>query len=359
MGARRGLSAAAAPDGVAEEHTSAAWRVDRPPPLSVVVSTFGRAGFLPALFAALEAQTVAAGSFELIVVDDASTDGTWEILGGLVAATVLPARALRLERNAGQGAGRNVGLTVTRGEVVAFTDDDCLPAPQWLERLTEPFGPAHGASPAVVSQGRTQAWPGDEDEAGAWARTVWVLRPTWLFETCNIAYRRADLVGVGGFPTSGDAPVGPHGRIVGEDAIAGWRVIESGAELVFAPEALVHHRHLPASFLDWLAEQRGRGCFPGLVNRSPHGRRALWRSWFLAPRSAAFDLAMVALLGALCSRRTRWLVGVAPWVLLALPEARSRKGRPAAVRLAQLFAGDSVGAVCLISASLRNRSVVL
>src|ERR1700739_843364 len=102
MGARRGLSAAAAPDGVAEEHTSAAWRVDRPPPLSVVVSTFGRAGFLPAVFAALEAQTVAAGSFELIVVDDASTDGTWEILRGLVAATVLPARALRLERNAGQ-----------------------------------------------------------------------------------------------------------------------------------------------------------------------------------------------------------------------------------------------------------------
>jgi cellulose synthase/poly-beta-1,6-N-acetylglucosamine synthase-like glycosyltransferase len=325
----------------------------------VVVSTYGRASFLPALFASLEAQTMPMASFELIVVDDASTDCTWEVLGDLVAATALPARALRLARNAGQGAGRNVGLAVARGEVVAFTDDDCVPSSRWLERLTEPFTAAPGASRAVVAQGQTEAWPNDADDAGAWARTVWVLRPTWLFETCNIAYRRTDLVGVGGFPSGGDAPVGPHGRIVGEDAIAGWHVVENGAELVFVPEALVHHRHLPASYLDWLAEQRGRGSFPGLVDRSPLGRRALWRSWFLAPRSAAFDVATVALVAALCSRRARWLIGIVPWVILALPEARSRSGRRAAVRLAQLFAGDSVGAAALVSASIRNRSVVL
>jgi cellulose synthase/poly-beta-1,6-N-acetylglucosamine synthase-like glycosyltransferase len=344
---------------VTEQQTSAAWSEDRPPPLSVVVSTYGRAGFLPSLFASLEAQTLPLASFELIVVDDASTDRTWETLGDLVAATVLPARALRLARNAGQGAGRNAGVAVARGEVVAFTDDDCLPTSSWLERLTEPFTSAPGAPPAVVAQGQTQAWPDDADGAGAWARTVWVLRPTWLFETCNIAYRRTDLVRVGGFPSGDDAPVGPHGRIVGEDAIAGWRVAENGAELVFVPEALVHHRHLPASYLDWLAEQRGRGSFPGLVDRSPLGRRALWRWWFLAPRTAAFDVATVALVGALSSRRARWLIGIVPWVILALPEARSRTGRRAAVRLVQLFAGDSVGAAALVSASIRNRSVVL
>lgn len=358
MGARRGLNATPT-EGVAEEHVSAAWRVDRPPPVSVVVSTYGRAGFLPALFASLEAQTVPSDSFELIVVDDASTDGTWETLADLMAATRLPARALRLACNSGQGAGRNHGLAVARGEVVAFTDDDCLPSSQWLERLTDPFDAATGAGRAVVVQGQTRAWPDDADEAGAWARTVWVLRPTWLFETCNVAYRRHDLDGVGGFPTGRDAPIGAHGRIVGEDAIAGWRVIESGAELVFAPDALVHHRHLPAGFLDWLSEQRGRGSFPGLVARSPLGRRALWRSWFLAPRSAAFDVAIVALLGAMHSRRARWLIGLGPWVLLALPEARSRKGRSTAVRLVQLFLGDSVGVVSLASASFRSRSLVL
>ena len=359
MGARRGLITAPASGAVTEEHTSAAWSEHRPPPLSVVVSTHERAGFLPALFASLEAQTMPADSFELVVVDDASTDNTWEVLGDLVASTALPARVLRLERNAGQGAGRNAGLAVARGEVVAFTDDDCLPSPRWLERLTEPFSSASEASPVVVAQGQTEAWPDDAETAGAWARTVWVLRPTWLFETCNIAYRRTDLVAVGGFPSGGDAPVGPHGRIVGEDAIAGWRVVENGAQLVFVPEALVHHRHLPASYLDWLAEQRGRGCFPGLVDRSPLGRRALWRSWFLAPRSAAFDVATVALVAAVCSRRARWLVGLVPWVILALPDARSRRGSPAAVRLAQLFAGDSVGAAALVSASVRTRSVVL
>lgn len=359
MGARRGLNAKPPADGVAEEHTSAAWRGDGQPPVSVVVSTYGRAGFLPALFASLEAQTIPTDSFELIVVDDASTDGTWETLTDLVAATRLRARALRLACNSGQGTGRNYGLAAARGEVVAFTDDDCLPSAQWLERLTDPFDAGAGAARAVVAQGETRAWPEDADHAGAWARTVWVLRPTWLFETCNVAYRRHDLVRVGGFPSGPDAPVGPHGRIVGEDAIAGWRVIESGAELVFAPEATVHHRHHPASYLDWLSEQRGRGSFPSLVARSPLGRRALWRSWFLAPRSAAFDVAIVALMGALRSRRARWLIGLGPWVLLALPDARSRKGRPAAVRLVQLFLGDSVGAFSLVSASIRSRSVVL
>lgn len=328
--------------------------------VSVVVSTYGRAGFLPALVAALEAQTLPPVSFELVVVDDASTDDTWEALGDLLAATALQAKALRLGRNAGQGGGRNAGLGVARGEVVAFTDDDCLPSSRWLERLIEPFRSTGGApGKHVVAQGQTEAWPGDADGAGAWDRTVWVLRPTWLFETCNVAYRRTDLVEVGGFPRRGDAPVGPHGRVVGEDAIAGWRVVENGAELVFVPEALVHHRHLPASYFAWLAEQRGRGCFPGLVDRSPLGRRVLWRWWFLAPRSAAFDVAGVALVGALCSRRTHWLLGVVPWVILALPEARSRAGRRPAVRLVQLFAGDLVGAAALMAGSIRNRSIVL
>jgi len=348
------------PDLVVDEGRSAAWPGEPAPDVSVVVPTCNRAGFLGDLVAALERQRMAPERFEVLIVDDASSDGTWEELTAYLGGTSLRMRALRHGANTGQGTARTTGLCAARGAVVAFTDDDCIPTPPWLERLTAPLLAAGDGSRApVVVQGRTVPWPDDEASAGAWSRTVWVLGPTWLFETCNVAYRRDDLVRVGGFPARGDAPVGPHGRLVGEDALVGWQVLDGGAQLQFVPEALVHHRHLPARYLDWLAEQRGRGVFPALVARSPHGRRALWHRWFLARRTAAFDLALVTAAAAAVSGRARWLVGCVPWVLVALPEAADRRGRHPALRLGQLALGDAVGFASLVAGSVRHRCLVL
>ncbi len=136
-------------------------------------------------------------------------------------------------------------------------------------------------------------------------------------------------------------------------------VIERGAQLRFEPGALVHHRHLPATYPEWLQDQRGRGAFPGLVRRSAVARRALWHRVFLAPRTAAYDLALVSLCLAAATRRWRWLCGVAPWVWLALPEAANRGGRHPLIRLAQLALGDHVGATAMAKASWRERSLVL
>lgn len=344
---------------LAAEVASPTWSTGPPPRASVVISTFSRSRFLRELFACLEAQTDSADSFEVVVVDDASADATWDTLTDLVARTPMRAKAVRLAANVGQGAGRNAALGLCRAEIVAMTDDDCLPAPGWLSALLEPFGTENATPKAVVVQGRTEAWTADAAGAGTWARTVWVLRPTWLFETCNIAYRRSDLLAAGGFPGRGDAPTGTHGRLVGEDALAGWRVVENGVDLVFEPDALVLHRHHPASYLEWLAEQRGRGSFPALVSRSPIGRRALWRGYFLAPRTAAFDSAVLGLVTGACTRRPRWLLLALPWVGLALKEARSRGGRSVPIRLLQLAGGDLVGAVSLSWQSIRSRSPVL
>jgi hypothetical protein len=211
----------------------------------------------------------------------------------------------------------------------------------------------------VIVQGRTVPWPTDADSAGPWARTVWVLRPTWLFETCNIAYRRKDLVAVGGFPGRAEAPATITGRPTGEDALLGWKVVDLGSRLVFEPEALVHHRNFTESYLDWLLEHRGKAVFPALVARNPLARRTLWARWFLAPRTAAFDLAVVGGLLWMATKRPHWAVSMAPWVWLALPEASQRGGAHPAVRLAQLALGDLVGFTSLVKGSLRSRSIVL
>jgi glycosyltransferase involved in cell wall biosynthesis len=180
---------------VADRVDSAAYARLAHPAVSVVVSTRGRARFLPGLLQALQAQQPVEGGFEVVVVDDASEDDTWPQLQQLAAGTSLALRAVRLAGHVGQGPGRTLGVLAARGEVVAFTDDDCLPSAAWLDRLTAPLR-ADGP-PALVCQGRTEAWPGDAGAAGAWARTIWVLRPTWLFETCNVAYRRQDVLAAG------------------------------------------------------------------------------------------------------------------------------------------------------------------
>jgi glycosyltransferase involved in cell wall biosynthesis len=337
-------------DEVASRHYD-----DAIPSCSVVVSTRDRGHMLPDLLGALERQH-GAPPFEVVVVDDGSTDATWDQLKAYAEHTPLALLACRLASSVGQGPGRNTGIARARGEIVAFTDDDCRPGPDWLARLTAPLlGQSKPA--AVVSQGRTVPPPG-EHGAGSWDRTVWVLRPTWLFETCNIAYRRADLQAVGGFPGRAHAPVGAGGKLVGEDALLGWRVMEAGADLVFVPDAEVHHVRHPGSYRQWLTGHWGRTVFPELVRRHGSARRALWARWFLSRRTAAFDMATMGVLLAGSTRRPAWLLLVAPWARLALREAADRGGDPA-IRLLQVGAGDAVGAAALVAGSIRSRRLVL
>jgi glycosyltransferase involved in cell wall biosynthesis len=328
------------------------------PIVSVVISTRGRSEFLAELLDALVSQDMGLDRFEVIVVDDGSKDHTWKVLEEGMDKHPLAMACLRLKHSVGQGAGRNLGVSVTRASLIAFTDDDCVPPPSWLSSLVAPFGSDPGSPRAVVVQGRTTPTEFDRASAGPWARTVWVLRPTWLFETCNIAYRRRDLDAVGGFPGRDEAPHNAAGKALGEDALLGWKVVANGAELVFAGDAEMHHRNHRAGYLEWLLDHRGRAVFPDLAARNPLARKALWHRWFLASRTAAFDAGLLSVLAALLTRRWRFLAGALPWVWMALPEAAQREGKHPVVRLTQIGAGDLLGAVALGKASIEHRTFV-
>ncbi len=106
-----------------------------PPEFSVVVPTFNRMDVLPEVLAALDAQT-GAPSFEVVVVDDGSTDGTADFLERLAASRLqsgknVPFRHLRQE-NRGPAAARNAGVEAAAGAWVAFLGDDTVPASGWL-----------------------------------------------------------------------------------------------------------------------------------------------------------------------------------------------------------------------------------
>ncbi len=275
------------------------------------------------------------------------------VLTGSVRSSPLRLAVVRAAENRGPAGGRNLGLQHTRGQLVAFTDDDCVPTPGWLDALREAaFGGAD------IVQGATRPRPADP-RTSAWDRTVEITDRTGLFETCNIAYRSEVLDRTGGFDDSGAVVGHRAARPFGEDADLGWRAERQGARFAFEPRALVHHRWLPGTYRGWLAERRQLGNFAALARRVPGFRDLLFARWFLTPASAAFDLALVATSASVATRHPLVLLGTLPWMVLRWPDARARPGRHPFVRLTQLAVGDVVGFVSLAEGSLRHRRLVL
>ena len=119
------------------------------PDVSVIVPAHDAAATLGRTLAALTAQRFD-GGFEIVVVDDASSDATAAV------AERAGAHVVRQARRAGPAAARNAGVAVARGELLAFTDADCEPAPSWLaagaaalgdaDLVTGPIAPAPGVA---------------------------------------------------------------------------------------------------------------------------------------------------------------------------------------------------------------------
>src|SRR5436305_5803487 len=97
--------------------------------VSVVIPTHDRPEGLARLLAGLHRQTVAPARFEVIVVDDGSSEPA------VVDSGELWVRVLRHEQPRGPAAARNSGWRAASGDIVAFIDDDCVPSERWLEEV--------------------------------------------------------------------------------------------------------------------------------------------------------------------------------------------------------------------------------
>lgn len=116
--------------------------------ISVIVPFRNAACFLPALLCALEAQQLPREDFEVILVDNLSTDG-----GPALIAATAPAfrhRLLSYDARGSSYGARNVGVRAASGRILAFTDADCRPEPQWLLEIRRHFD-APDAAGSVLS----------------------------------------------------------------------------------------------------------------------------------------------------------------------------------------------------------------
>jgi glycosyltransferase involved in cell wall biosynthesis len=333
---------------VAETVESASWPLREPPTATVVVATHNRSSYLSELFSALAGQKKAP-AYDVVIVDDASVDATWDVLQPLVRFATFPVRALRLRRGVGPSVARNSGAAGARGCWLVFTDDDCIPEPGWLAGLL-------AAGPSVdLIQGRTQPAPGGRP--APWARTIDVRAATPLYETCNLAVRRTSFLRHGGFPVLDLLP-GPAARGFGEDAALGARVAHEGGR-AFAADGVVRHRWLPGTFRDHLRGEWRLVAFPALTSHVPDLEAVLWRGKFLNRRTATVDLGLAGIAVATMLRRPAPAVVALPWALRRIRDARRRGMSSPVLGAGQLMVADLVGAAALAYGSLRARRFVL
>lgn len=320
----------------------------KPPDVSIVVPARNAAAVIPRLFAALD-RTTFEGEWEAIVADNASTDGTPEL------AEAWGARVIRLDNTGGPGAGRNAGAAAARAPLVAFTDADCEPCPEWLTRMTAALAEADIATGAVLPARRP---------SHAFERSVWVRRESPLFESANLAVRRELLEKVGGFepflhrsgaagglrPTIDEAPFG-------EDAVFGWRAIRAGARRRFVDDAVVRHAVFPRGPRGYVAECWRLRFFPALVREIPELRDHLPLRFFLTKESALFDLAVASTVAAVSTRQPLAAVGALPYLRRRM---RLRGGwRSVSRHNAGLAAGDLVALVALVRGSIAARRLLV
>ncbi len=208
------------------------------PKVSVIIPIYNGENDLPDLINCLLAQTYPRHQVEYLLVDNNSSDRTFAILQTTAEHSQIHIRPIREDTIQSSYAARNKGIRSAIGEIIAFTDADCRPQPQWLSSLVVPF--TH-PDVAIVA-GEITALPGNSIlEKYAELQHTLSQKHTLAHkfypygQTANLAIRRQVLKKVGLFRPYLDT---------GGDADICWRILQQNmGRLEFAPEAIVQHRH--------------------------------------------------------------------------------------------------------------------
>ena len=205
------------------------------PSVSIIVAAHGRPAATRACVQSLLALDYPGERVEILVVDDASDPPLTPALDGLLV------RSLRLDRNVGPSAARNLAAAEAEGELLAFIDNDCVATPGWLRDLVPYFGDPDIASVggrvvALPSAGAVAAFEAVRSplDMGPVGGAVGPREAVAYVPSCNLVVRRDVLLAHGGFA--------PEMR-VGEDVDFVWRVLQSGAHVHYAATGAVAHDH--------------------------------------------------------------------------------------------------------------------
>jgi GT2 family glycosyltransferase len=292
------------------------------PSVSVVISVKNRAVLMWDCLVGLARQGIGRDRFEVVMVDNVSTDDLRAVAARAETELGLRIKYARMREDHGPAPARNHGVELATAPIIAFTDSDCRPDPDWL---------AHGLTafdtPAVAFC-TGPVLPKPEGVARTTSKTSFVTRaehPT--FPTANAFYRRDLFVAFGGFDTTLSYRDPLDRATECADTDLAWRLIEAGHARRFVPTAIMYHELEDQGLLLWILEPTRLFILPALVRRHPILREKLLTArYFFYPASWLLYLASAVTLIAVLA--WTWLLLLLPILLIGQGMVRTRSADP-------------------------------
>jgi len=326
--------------------------------VSVLLPTYNRGLLLKEALESLVRQTLAPELFEVVVVDNHSTDHTEAIVRDFQARSPFEIVYQRMDQNHGCFHSMNVACDLARSQILAYLDSDATADPDWLRLGLAAFGESDDIS---FVAGHIADKPGQPVKFFS-LRNGAPEGENIFYPTGNCFYRKSVLKRFGGFDerlSFGDVGSSPIGCA---DSDLAWRIKEAGLRYAYRRDVVVYHEVFTLSPLPWLKAHTKLVAVPALFRKHPGMRHVLVGGLFFLRDNLYFYLALFAILAAFL---------ISPWLLLlTLPYvARAVKiqGRGFSMRTVAkmpailIFLGLRQMVICgsLLYGSLRARSLVL
>jgi glycosyltransferase involved in cell wall biosynthesis len=199
--------------------------------ISVIVPVYNAEETISSCLKSLFEQSIPKTRYEIIVVDDGSTDHTRDIVTGFDVHYMF-------QHNQGPASARNQGAHAASGELILFTDSDCIPSFNWIEEMIHPFdhseitgvkGAYRTIQKSVVARFAQMEF---EDRYDLLQKRSYID----MVDTYSAAYRKHIFLSMGLFDQRFTAANG-------EDMDFSCRLFAAGYRLVFNPNAIVFHKH--------------------------------------------------------------------------------------------------------------------
>jgi glycosyltransferase involved in cell wall biosynthesis len=262
------------------------------PFVSIIVPTKNRKEYLSRCLDRLIRQNYPHDSYEVIVVDDGSSDGTADWVRSL--KETFGVGVLVIEKNGkGPAAARNAGIAASRGAIIGFTDDDVEVHEDWIASAVSILQ----TSKAAGVEGKTVNVP----QEGSYYKAMLENITGGKFATCNIFYRKEILQAVGGLDETFVLPCR-------EDSDLAFGILDAGHSIVFSGKVLCEHRMWSTSILGPLRYTRYLSHSAYLASKHPE--RSSFSEQILPSYLAMVALGPIAVFGA-------FLFGL-PFLLLPL-----------------------------------------
>ncbi|QJD79883.1 glycosyltransferase family 2 protein [Spirosoma rhododendri] len=271
--------------------------------ISVVIPTFQRPDLLQRCLTALGSQTLPTDQFEVVVVDDGNDADTAALVRNLARQGALQLSYLGQSQRRGPAAARNRGWRAARSPIIAFTDDDCIPQPDWLRAALKRFD----AGASVVTGRVEMPLP---NRPTAHDRTTALLE-TAEFVTANCFCRRTALEHVGGFDEAFDIAWR-------EDSALQFAFLRAGIPIDACPKAVLVHPLRPARWYAPLRDERKNRYDALLYKRYPNLFRARIPHYpaLVTAYYGVVASALMTLGGAVAGNKSVVRAGGVGWLLL-------------------------------------------